>query len=93
MHEHEISLARKPAVELLINGAPTGITLEFEMKMALTVSSAVLKVKNGQIVAANLGKVKGHGVINCIGATLAKRETSSFKMPGKLTFDPGIAVR
>lgn len=93
LHEHEVSLSRKPAVELLVNGAPTGITLEFEMKLAMTISSAVLKVQQGKIIGVNLGKLKGHGVISCIGLTLAKRETSAFKMPGKLAFTPGIEVR
>ena len=92
LHEHEIALKRTPSVELVLNGAPTGVQLQFELKIALTIASAVLKIQNARIVGADLGKVHGGGSFSCVEVTLAERKTSAVRLPGKLTFAPGVAI-
>lgn len=92
LKEHDISLSRQPSVELIINGAPTGVKLPFDLNIGLTIASAVLKIRDGAIIGCDLGKVKGAGSISCIGVTITKRETSSVRLPGKLTFNPGVAL-
>lgn len=93
LHEHEIALSRKPSAEIMINGAPTGVTLEFELKLALNIASAVLKIRDGAIIGCELGKTKGAGSVRCGKVTLAKRETSSVRLPATLSFNPGVALR
>jgi hypothetical protein len=93
LHEHEIALSRKPSAEIVINGAPTGVTLEFEVKLALNIASATLKIRDGAIVGCELGKTKGAGSVKCGKVTIAKRETSSVRLPATLTFSPGVMLR
>lgn len=93
LHDHEIALSRKPSAEIVINGAPTGVVLEFELKLAINIDSATLKIRDGAIVGCQIGKIKGAGSVKCGKATLAKRETSSVKLPATLTFNPGVALR
>ncbi len=93
LHEHEIALSRKPSVDLLIDGAPTGLQLQFELKLALTISGAILKVQGGHIVSADFGNVRGGGSFSCGKVTLAKRETSPVQIPGNVAFNPGVAIR
>jgi len=93
LHDHEIALARKPSAEIVINGAPTGVVMEFELKLAINIATAVLKIRDGTIVGCELGKTKGGGSVTCGKVTLAKRETSSVRLAPNLTFNPGIALR
>ncbi len=93
LHEHEIALSRKPSAEIVINGAPTGVTLEFELKLALNIASAVLKIRDGAIVGCEVGKTSGAGSVKCGKVTLVKRETSSLRLPAALTFSPGVMLR
>ena len=93
LHEHEIALSRKPSIDLLLDGAPTGLNLQFELKIALTISGALLKVQGGRIIGADLGTVRGGGSFSCGKVTLAKRETSQVQVPGTIAFNPGISVR
>ncbi len=92
LHEHEIALRRTPSVELVVNGAPTGVHLPFELKIGLTIGSAVLKIQNARIVGAEIGKAHGGGSFSCAEVTLAERKTGAVRLPGKLTFAPGVAI-
>lgn len=92
LHEHEIALKRTPSVELVVNGAPTGVHLQFELKLGLTIASAVLKIRDARIVGADLGKVHGGGAFSCAEIKLAERNTSAVRLPGKLSFAPGVAI-
>lgn len=93
LHSHEIALSRTPSTEIVINGAPTGAMLEFEIKLALNIDSAVLKIRDGAIVGCELGKTRGAGSVKCGKVTVAKRETSSVRLPATLMFNPGVALR
>lgn len=90
---HEIALSRTPSVDLVINGAPTGIALEFELKIALIITSAAAQIQNAHIVGATLGKVSGGGSLSLGRATLAERKTEIVRLPSRLTFEPAIALR
>jgi hypothetical protein len=92
LQEHDIALIRKPAVELVLNGAPTGLQFEFELKAGLVVESAVVTVQGRRVVGARLGGVLGSGSIACGEVTLVERKSSSVALPGALTFAPGIAI-
>jgi hypothetical protein len=92
LHEHDIALVRKPAVELVLNGAPTGLQFEFELKMGLVVEGALIKIQGRRIVGARLSAVLGSGSISCGKITIAERKSSSVALPGELSFAPGIAI-
>ena len=90
--EHDIDLKRKPAVELMLNGAPTGLKLEFELKLTLAVLSAVLQIRDGRIIGARVGDFNGAGKYSCASVTLAERKTSPFRLPGAVSFGQGLAL-
>lgn len=92
LHQHEIALKRNPKVEAVLNGAPTGFKLEFELKLALTIMSAVLRIQAGRIIGARVGDCRGGGKYSCSSITLAERKTSNFRMPGAITFSPGMPL-
>jgi hypothetical protein len=92
LHEHDIGLSRKPALELVLNGAPTGLRFEFELKVALVAESAVLTVKDRRIVGARLSKLHGEGSISCGRAKIVERKTSAVKLPGSLLFNSGYPI-
>lgn len=93
LREHDISLTRQPSIEIMLNGAPTGVKLPFEFKLGVTISSALLKFRDATIIGCDLGKVKGGGSVSFTNITVARRETSTVRLPGKLTFDPGVRLR
>jgi len=92
LHEHDIGLSRKPALELVLNGVPSGLRFEFELKLGLVAESAVLTVQNRRITGVRLGKVHGAGSITCGNATIVERKTSVVKLPGSLAFNPGHPI-
>jgi hypothetical protein len=92
LHQHEIALKRNPEIEAVLNGAPTGFKLEFELKLAMTIMSAVLRIQGGRIIGARVADCRGSGKYSCSSITLAERKTSKFRMPGTLSFSPGVPL-
>lgn len=89
---HDISLKRNPVIDLMLDGAPTGLQLEFELKISLVVLSAMLRIQDGRVIGARVGDFQGAGSYSCGTAKLIERKTSAFKLPGDLGFAPGIAI-
>lgn len=92
LHDHEIALSRTPSIDLVLNGAPTGIQLRFELKVGLSISGAALRIQDARIVGASIGKVRGMGAFNLGRASLVERKTEVFRLPANLTFTPGVAL-
>ena len=92
LHTHDISLKRNPVIELVLDGAPTGLQLEFELKISLVVLSALLRIQDGRVIGARVGDFQGAGSYSCGTAKLIERKTSPFKLPGDLGFAPGVAI-
>lgn len=90
--KHDIDLKRNPAVELTLDGAPTGVKLEFELKLTLALSGAVLAIRDARIVGARVGDFNGAGKYSCAGVTLVERKTSPFRLPGDISFGQGLAL-
>lgn len=93
LHSHEIALSRTPSLELVLNNVPTGITLRFEVKVGLTLTSAKLKIMDGRITAAEFGEAQGAGSLSLGRATIIERKTSKVELPTRLAFTPGIPLR
>jgi hypothetical protein len=92
LHKHEISLTRHPEIEALVDGAPTGVRLQFELKLAMNIDSAVLVIRDGRIMRARIGDFSGSGSYACGKITLAERKTSKFRLPGSLVLGDGIPL-
>jgi hypothetical protein len=92
LHQHEIALKRNPEIELVLNGAPTGLKVEFELKLALTVMGAILRIQAGRIIGARVGDCRGGGKYSCSSVTLAERKTSTFRLPPLISFAPSIPL-
>lgn len=92
LHEHEIALTRQPAIEIDVNGAPSGVKLTFELKIALSIKSAELRIQNKRIIGAQFAGVKGNGALSLGSATIAERETAPVKLPAQLNFSPGLKI-
>ncbi|MES1158322.1 MAG: hypothetical protein ABUL42_00355 [Terricaulis silvestris] len=89
---HEIAVKRTPSVEVLLNGAPAGLKFDFELKLALEIKSAILKIQAGRIVGARVSDFLGSGSFSCADVTLAERKTATFRLPGAANFSPGVAI-
>lgn len=92
LHEHEIALARQPGLDLVLNGVSTGVQLKFELKLGFTIESALIKVKGGRVIGAELGKVHAGGSFSLGKVTIAERKTESFRLPGRIALSPGIVI-
>jgi hypothetical protein len=89
---HEIALKRKPSLEIVLDGAPTGVTVPCELKLKLELKSVMLRIQGGRIVGARVGDFVGGGSYACAGVTLAERKTGPLRLPGDVTFTPGVAL-
>ncbi len=92
LQDHEIALSRTPSVELTLNDAPSGIVLRFELKIALVLTSASLRIQNRRIIGAECGDLRGSGSFNLGRATIAERKSAPFRLPARLAFTPGVAL-
>lgn len=92
LHEHELALKRNPVIEVMLDGAPTGLKLNFELKLSLAVLSAVLKIQNGRIMGARIGDCRGGGKYSCTSVTLAERKTGKLRLPGSVSFGQGVPI-
>ncbi len=89
---HEIALKRNPQVDVIINGVSTGLKFIFELKLALTIKSATLRIQGGRVIGARVGDFQGSGSFSCGDVTLAERKTSTFRLPGAVSFGQGFAI-
>jgi hypothetical protein len=89
---HDISLKRTPKVELLVNGAPSGVIVEFELKLALDISAAHLKIQNARIIGARVGEFQGKGSFTCATVSLFERKSATFRLPGAVTLANPILI-
>lgn len=92
LQDHEIALSRTPSVELTLNEAPSGIVLQFELKIALVLTSAALRIQNRRIIGAECGDLRGAGSFSLGRATIAERKSAPFRLPAKLAFTPGVVL-
>lgn len=91
--EHEIALERKPKVEVIIDEVGTGVQIPFDLKVSLHLMGAVLKIQNGRIMSARVGDFRGAGIYTCLSVTIAERKTSTFRLPGAISFGEGVPIR
>ena len=90
--KHEIRSVHKPRVQIMLDHSPLGPEIEFDVAIGLNIDSAVLRVKQGRIMSARLGRITGIGTIKCEGATLFQRPTKSVALPLTISFGAGTPI-
>lgn len=90
--KHEIRSTHRPKLQIMLDHSPMGAEFEFDVTVALNVEAAVLRVQDGRIMHAQIGKAFGSGTIKCEEATLFARASKPIVMPQTLSFGSGIAI-
>lgn len=92
LKKHELALRRDPEIEVTLNGQPTGVKVQFELKLALELEGALLQIRDGRIIGARVGDARGSGSYSCGPLKLAERRTTKMRLPGALSFGDGISL-
>jgi hypothetical protein len=58
--------------------------VEFEASIELVLQGAVLRILDGAIQDVQTGRVKGKGVVKCLGAIIVQKEIEQTAIPGTL---------
>ncbi|MFM9863243.1 MAG: hypothetical protein ACKVRO_06515 [Micropepsaceae bacterium] len=90
--KHEIQSTHRPKLQIMLDNSPIGAEFEFAVTVALNVEAAILRIQDGRIMHAQLGKVSGSGAIKCEEATLFARATKPVALAQTLSFGQGIAI-
>jgi hypothetical protein len=90
--EHALVSTHSPTIEPVINGAPTGVKLKFDIVLKLTTKGAVLLIRDGRIVEMRTGNCVGSGSVEYAGLTILERKTAPLTLPGSVAFRDGIPI-
>lgn len=89
--EHAIESSHKLEIEIVLNDYQMG-TLDFEVKLAFEIETAILKIQDGKIMEVELGSCMGSGALMFGSAELFKRETSKLELPKVISFPNGVTI-
>lgn len=83
LSEHKIASTHRPHVALMKDGSEIA-RVEFEASIELVLQGAVLRILDGAIQDVQTGRVKGKGVVKCLGAIIVQKEIEQTAIPGTL---------
>jgi len=89
--EHTIKSAHKPYIEILVNEKKVG-KVNFEITLALTLKSIVLKIKGGKIMEIETGSCIGKGTIKCENVPIFERKSKEIRLPGSIPLGNGVEI-
>jgi len=94
LYEHTFESKHAPEIIITANisGKDIKITLKFDVSLKLKFSGGNLYISDGKITRIDSGSVIGSGTIEYEGHTVLKRETASYDLPFKHTFEPPIEI-
>ena len=84
--QHEVQSSHQPGIDILLGEKVIG-RIVVDLELSLTLKGIVLSVRDDHIVAIASGKFAGAGAIKYRGATLIKKETDEYDIPGQWTFE------
>ena len=84
LREHTVASTHHPAVEVLVNEKLVD-TLDFEIKLTLTLKGAVLEARHGRVESLQTGDCVAAGEIRFEGVTLLKRAAAPVRLPGTIS--------
>jgi hypothetical protein len=88
---HTVTFAQEPRVDVLVNEVRVG-TVTFKAQLSVTFEAAKVAVQDARFVALHTGTCSFEGTIECEGATLTKRTSKDYTLPGVLSFGKGIPI-
>jgi len=88
---HTVTSSHKPSLDIVVDGVKVD-TVPFEVKLTLTLDTALLTIRGGEVLAVAPGACKAAGELKCEGYSLVKRESTSIKLPGRWTFKEPIKI-
>ena len=89
--EHEIRSSHGPTVQLVLAGKAV-YEVPFLIGISVVIESAVLRVRDGKIIAASAGSCTGKGSLSCGNTVLVERATAKFSLPAEMVFSPGMPI-
>ena len=90
--KHEVFSSHKPRLQLMLDQSPIGAEFEFDISVKLSVEAVTLRVQDGRIMFARLGRANGAGVVKCEDVTLFARPAKAVALPQTLSFGIGLAI-
>ncbi len=90
--KHDIQSIHRPKLQIMLDQSPIGAEFEFDVTVALNVEAAILRVQDGRIMHAQIGKVSGSGTIKCEETALFARVAKPVALPQTLSFGSGVAI-
>ena len=88
---HTVTSTHKPSLDILVDGVKID-TLPFELKLTLTLDSALLTIRDGKILAVSPGACTAGGEMTLEGFEILKRDAAAVKLPGTWTFREPIEI-
>ena len=92
LSRHDVRSTHKPRLQIVLDHSEVGPEIEFEVTISLTLESATLRIQDGKIMFARLGRTHGTGTIKCESATLYTRPTKAVALPLTVSFGSGLAI-
>ncbi len=89
--EHTLESKHSPTIQPVINGVELK-KIKFDITLKLKFDGANLFIRDGKIMKAMPGTCTGSGTIKYKIIKLFEKKTAQFKLPGTITFDPGITI-
>ena len=87
--QHTVTSSHKPSLDIVVDGVKVD-TVPFDLKLTITLDTALLTIRGGEVLAVAPGARQAAGELECEGFSLVKRESRTVKLPGKWTFKQPI---
>ncbi|MDQ3474733.1 MAG: hypothetical protein M3447_13460 [Acidobacteriota bacterium] len=89
--QHTITSTHKPQIEILVNDRRIG-AIDFEIKLAMEIEAAILKIQDGKIWEVEVGACRGGGTLMFGPAVLFERKTGKVRLPAVISFPKGLSI-
>jgi hypothetical protein len=86
-----ITSTHHPTVQVTLDNQPI-LQLEFDLVLALTFDTAVLRIQNKRITEIQAGTCKGKGTLKYKKAILFERATREFSLRGSIPLGEGLLI-
>lgn len=90
--QHTVTSSHRPHLDIVVDGVKVD-TVPFELRLTLTLDTALLTIRAGEVLAVAPGACRAAGQFTCEGYPLVKRESKAIKLPGRWMFKEPIKIR
>jgi hypothetical protein len=89
--KHVVESTHAPYVQVFIAGNKVG-HIEFKARVALTIESAILKIRDGRIWELQTGAASAEASLELGPAVLVHPKSRQVKFPGRVEFSKGLPI-